>query len=302
MSAPGKPPRSTSSAGRPKNQLTLHIPLNAEIEGDERVVLYVGSHRLSPKTLESLYNHYGRRVHRMVFDCLPDDTSVFETESPIIFVVPTSLGELLAKKPPLHKWRRARILFQLPAEESAIRLANHLTAQGFPVRIPIADLAGAPEIARKCLDFYLHNRSLTVPIDPFHSLFAAACARRTVTFWKIESEEIARDIYISNEGHIGPSAATWARDFSYGGAETTLEVALSSASRTRLLNIVENPAETFPSCGSCSITPICRGFLALHRSTGGCDLFRKIHGAVEKSAVQMQRIVARLKSEETPNG
>lgn len=284
------------------NRITVHVPLEARIQHDSQTVVHIGTKTLTLELLDTLKTFYANKLHRIVFKQLPEDTSFFETASEIIFVVPITLDVLLKKKPALQKWRRARIVFELTPDENLFRLANHLTAEGFPVRIPITTCMKAPDIAHRCLKLYLHHQSLTVPVDPFHSLFSAAYSKRSISFWKIESTEPVRDIFVAEDGRKSISESLLEQGFEYGHRNDTLDTALCSKERKQLIDISLHPEMHFTPCAECSIRTICCGYLALLGQTAHCKAWRAVVDEIQKSADRLQSIVTTLKTEENANG
>ncbi len=284
------------------NRITVHVPLEVEEQHCFQTVVHVGPKILTLELLDTIKTFYKNRLHRVIFQQLPEDTSLFETASEIIFVVPITLDVLLNKRPDLRKWRRARIIFELTPDENLLRLANHLTAEGFPVRIPIAACMKAPDIVRRCLKLYLHHQSLTVPVDPFHSLFSAAYAKRSISFWKIESTDPARDIFVAEDGRKSISESLLEQGFEYGHRNDTLDTALCSIERKQLIDISLHPERYFTPCAECSIRTTCCGYLAFLSQTADCEAWRAVFDEIQKSADKLQSIVTTLKTEENTNG
>ena len=280
--------------------LTVHAPIHLRITEASRVALYVGDTELTPVSFAEAKQYYGERLHRVVFSRMPRDVSLFETETNTIFIVPVSDSMLPILSRALKTWRQTRIVFELTPNDKLLRMMNYLTAAGFPVRLSISAVQENIDLLLRCLDFYLHNQTLSVPMDPFHSLFAAACAGRRLTFWTIESEDPNRDIFIDAAGQIGPSAGLIDAGYRYGTLDDSYGKALDSKMRHQLRAVVARPEAHHPGCKKCAIVDRCRGYLALHGGISACDMWREVCRRIDVESLKIQDIVMKLRAEE-PN-
>lgn len=87
-----------------------------------------------------------------------------------------------------------------PGIEIAVRTAQALSMS---VRLVLGqpDYALLDEYA-KTLDFYLHNRAVRMPIEPFHTLNGAFYQNKNASLWIIQQEDPRYYSHVTNDGRV----------------------------------------------------------------------------------------------------
>ena len=82
--------------------------------------------------------------------------------------------------------------------DKAVKLADSL---GFSVKLDLAQPdAAMSDILARVLDAYLHQPTVSQPIEPFHSLLLAFCQDTPASLWAIQEEDPAQVRYIGADG------------------------------------------------------------------------------------------------------
>lgn len=276
-------------------ECTVHVTPRHRVKGASKVAVHMSGAEFRQAPVEEAIRYYGKRLHRILIADLPEEIGFIEAHPSIIFVFSVSIRDISAVESHLDTWRSARTVFQLQSDGRLLRTANYLTSSGFPVQIPFAAFETNRGQVQGLLDFYFHNRELSSPIQPFHSLFKAACAKRPTTFWQIASEDVDRNFYIAPDGQISLSAMWRDAGYVYGNVKDTFESILQAQGRkdlARMVQPIENPS---PPCRGCPILSTCRGYLIVHEAPESCDVWRQACDLILRRADKIKSIIAELR-------
>ena len=152
-----------------------------------------------------------------------------------------------------------------PGFKKALRLAVSLQ---LPVRIlPGQPDAGVLTELAEAADFYLHDSMVDVPVEFFHSLFAAFCGTGGGTLWSFLEQDPAECPRRDDAGQ-----ALQPPDFV----------------ETHLTRIVSEGGE----CASCRWQPQCAGYFKFPESSYDCAGVKQLFAKLETAADELRRDVA----------
>ena len=121
--------------------------------------------------------------------------------------------------------------------------------------------------------FYLHQSTVTEPIEFFHSMFLAFYHREPITLWAIQDEDPSLVRYITDSGEETMSGR-------FAGMKVTGDVF------TFVQETQNGPAGEEGECAGCEFLRHCRGYfkwpLREYRCDGVKALLRTLRGAAEE--------------------
>jgi uncharacterized protein len=110
------------------------------------------------------------------------------------------------------------------------------------------------------LDYYLHSSTLSVPIQPLHSLLVALINDREVDLWKATHEDCRYDLYVTEDGRVTLSKRFALRGAFYGSIHDSPEVWQRSSLHRRMSEFKRTIQEHVSECSYCQHFPICGGY------------------------------------------
>ena len=136
------------------------------------------------------------------------------------------------------------------------------------------DPAIVEELSR-VVHFYLHQGTVSEPIEYFHSLFLAFYRGDAVTLWAVQEEDPSGNRYITDEG-----IETVSRRFP--AARPHQDV--SSFVRTFRESVLAEQGE----CCRCDFLEYCSGYFKWPRNDYGCDGVKRLFQTLRLAARQLR--------------
>lgn len=210
--------------------------------------------------------------------------SVDEGPSPLLGLgrpmpVELVLGNVVKEAPLLYRF--SELLSEQPVrvaiscEKGAKRAANVAASLGFSVRLNVLQPEG--EVLTELMgiaDLYLHNPTLSQPIEFFHSLLAAMCRQADVTLWQIQEEDPAVYRYVTDDG----------REV-LAGRLSSIDLPVDNPELARILKsqLVDGSGE----CASCDFLKNCAGYFKFPDRTYQCDGVKRLMRVLMNAASEL---------------
>ncbi len=181
---------------------------------------------------------------------------------------------LLYRYADILKTRPIRV--RVPARPGLGKVIKVATAVGFPVILE----TGQPdrwtvEEMTTILDTYLHQSTMSAPVEFFHSLLIAYFRAEPLTIWEIQEEDPAAWRYVTDDGTIVLSK------------RLTLFPELSE------INSMDDLKAVVPSwnaqCTSCRFLKNCMGYFKLPDTSYHCREIIKFLGIIEEAAQDLRK-------------
>jgi len=209
-------------------------------------------------------------------DCDPDALLHLSEPVPIDLVMENPAGEFsrlyrfaeLTGKHPVRVTVRA-----VPGMTKAVKVAQALN---FSVKLDI----GQPEapIVEELLalaDYYLRGPNVSMPVEPFHSLFLSFFSGNPTDLWLIQDEDPATDRYVSDEGGVALSKRLTALEIPGDGFESFLEQSVSALRAN-------------DECAGCDFFDRCEGYFKLPHKDYRCGQVKRLFALLKEAATELQ--------------
>jgi hypothetical protein len=178
---------------------------------------------------------------------------------------------LLYRYSPLRDERPVRV--SVPVEAGFSKVVKLALSLNFAVKLEVSQLE--PPLTEELLQVathYLHQSTVSQPVEFIHSLFWGFCNRNPVRLWAIQEEDPALFRYVTDQG-----AETLSRRF----AGVELEYGAISFIQEFTAALLEEKQE----CGDCPYFENCAGYFKWPRRAYRCDgvkvLFQTLKAAAE---------------------
>ena len=163
-----------------------------------------------------------------------------------------------------------------------VALALHFAVK-LDVGQPDSDLVGE---MLQVADLYLHNSTVSQPVDYFHSILLAFHHGTPATLWQIQEEEPAQFCYVDDDGvQKAPRRLDSARGERLGS---------SSADE-----IGRDLASEGTECSTCKFLAVCCGYFKFPSRGYRCDGIRAVFSMLQEAAEALERDVTTLRQAET---
>ncbi len=165
----------------------------------------------------------------------------------------------------------------IPVRSGFVNAVRVAAALQFAVKLEVGQ--PGPEVLDElcvALDFYLHHRSVSQPVEYFHSTLLAFHRRASLSLWDVQEEDPAFVRYVTDEGR-----ETVARDA--GG--TTAAGDLSSfvpELKKRLLN-------ARGECAGCEFFGNCGGYFKWPREDYSCGGVKEVFQTLRDAAEELRQ-------------
>ncbi|HEX6044269.1 MAG TPA: hypothetical protein VFZ22_07255 [Pyrinomonadaceae bacterium] len=172
----------------------------------------------------------------------------------------------------LQRTHPVRVVIPLvPGFSKAARVASFLN---LPVKLegaqPPAELI---EELAEALDFFLHNKAVSQPVDYFSGLLVALLHKVPVTLWQIQEEDPRMVRYVTDEG----VEAVARRPFT----------AASEDLDTFQFELTKRTLSPESECASCEFFLNCGGYFKWPNFDFSCDGIKQIVGRVREAAYEL---------------
>jgi hypothetical protein len=164
----------------------------------------------------------------------------------------------------------------VPSVKGAKRATNVAVSLGFAVKLDVQQpeeeaLTELIEIA----DLYLHNPTISQPIEFFHSLLAAMCRKADITLWQIQEEDPTLYRYVSDDGQITLSGRLSSSDLQVDGPNWPQS----------LKSQLQAKAD---ECAVCGFFKNCAGYFRFPDPNYQCDGVRRLMGILKDAASDIE--------------
>jgi len=167
----------------------------------------------------------------------------------------------------------------IPASPGVGRAARLAMSLGFEVKLEVTQ--PEPDLARELtdlLEYYLHNPTVTGPIEFYHSLLFAFLDNSPATLWSIQEEDPAFNRYITDDGQAVLS-----------GRLPSVE--LPEGDSSFLEDLKEELLHASAECSTCDFFLNCAGYFKAPDPHYGCDEVRKLLEALKDASVELMNDV-----------
>jgi hypothetical protein len=166
-----------------------------------------------------------------------------------------------------------------------------------PVILNVESLTEPRELA-PVLDYYLHAPHLQVPIEFFHSMFAALVQGHTVSLTDIYPESPDRFLYVHETGQVTGSRRLAQVGRFFGTLGDTLQLEEDSL----LFRMLRDPKKTAflegSACCSCEGFDFCTGYLRVVDAEFDCTPFLIVFAELKTRAKELAEDLAKAQSSE----
>ncbi len=173
--------------------------------------------------------------------------------------------------------RRFPIRVTVPATPGFSKIVKLATSLDF--RVKIETTQPSPQIVEelvKIFDYYLHNPTVSQPIEFFHSLVNSFFRGESVTIWEIQEEDPSTFQYVTDEGD-----KVLSRRLQTVRIEETDADFLDGLKSHFLLGGDE--------CGSCPHFSFCLGYFKLPDRQFECQSVIRLFQSIREAAVDLTR-------------
>lgn len=180
--------------------------------------------------------------------------------------------ELLANHP---------VRVTIPASPGVNRAARLAASLGFEVKLEVTQ--PEPDLVRELsdlLEYYLHNPTVTGPIEFYHSLLFAFLDNNPATLWGIQEEDPAFNRYITDDG----------RNVLSGRLPS---VELPEGDSSFLEDLKEELLHASAECSTCDFFLNCAGYFKAPDPHYECVEVRKLLQALKDASVELMNDVRR---------
>ncbi|MBF0498357.1 MAG: hypothetical protein HQK58_17565 [Deltaproteobacteria bacterium] len=211
-----------------------------------------------------------------------DDLSGWEYAVPIDLVVlnPVTDLPLLYQYAPLLANHAIRV--SVPVVPGFLNLAKLAISLDFSVKLEV--LQPARTLVDEMIQlahYYLHQSTVSKPIEYFHSMFLAFYHNTPITIWTIQEEDPTRVRYITDQGEEALS-----KRFTEMGS-TPDRVAFIKES-------IETPAAFLEECGTCEFRANCSGYFKWPRKDYSCTGAKAVFHMLKDAALELRKDLAQL--------
>jgi hypothetical protein len=167
----------------------------------------------------------------------------------------------------------------VPAFGKAVKVANSLQ---FTVKLEM----GQPENAVveemfSALDFYLHNTSVSQPVEFFHSSLVSFYDQDPVTLWDVQEEDPSYIRYVTEEGRE-TLTRRFVNDIPIGDLDFFV------------FDLWQSLLAEGSECCSCEFFENCGGYFKWPRVNYRCDGVKAVFGALRDAAVELRQALNEL--------
>ncbi len=138
----------------------------------------------------------------LVGDLFPD-LSVIDPSIPVdLRILNTKAHELLLRD---HSERFTHRIVRvvIPAGSGMVRSVKTAAGLGLPIKLRIGQPDGTVvEEMYEVLDYYLHDKEVSQPIEFFHSLLWTFFRDEEKTMWQIQEEDPSCNLYVTSDGVV----------------------------------------------------------------------------------------------------
>jgi hypothetical protein len=152
------------------------------------------------------------------------------------------------------------------------------------LQLPARILPGQPNSEMlaeltEALEFYLHEPTVEVPVEFFHSLLASVCGADTGSLWMILEEDPATFLHYDGDGnHRLPRSSEPPPE------KTSLRAFVES----HLESLLEHGAE----CATCPWRQVCRGYFKWPDPAYSCAGVKRLFSMIDAAAAEIGRDLA----------
>jgi hypothetical protein len=172
-----------------------------------------------------------------------------------------------------------------PGLTKAIRLAAAL-------RLPVRVLPGQPSAdvlkeLHDALELYLHEPTVEVPVEFFHSVLATMSDGDANSLWMILEEDPDAFHYYDADGQARVPRT---------GDPSRSEIASAGFVENHLSSLIAEGAE----CATCPWQQPCRGYFKWPDPAYSCEGVKQLFFSIQTAGNEIRRDVARLEATDTP--
>ena len=169
----------------------------------------------------------------------------------------------------------------------------HIAAsQRQPVLVWDDPSAFSQSMLEELTEYYLHERLLKVPVEPFHTVLMNLLRRPGPTLWDLYKERPQVLVYVDDDARVTLSE-TWAAQGRYYG---TLDQDPAEWRRSELFEWLlayrRSLYETNAPCITCAGFRGCAGFLIRHDQTSDCSQWRTVFETIEAESREIREALA----------
>ena len=135
------------------------------------------------------------------------------------------------------------------------------------------------------LDYYLHNRNLKVPIEPFHSILISKLLKKTKTIWNMNLTNPDLFYYSDGEGLSEDTKNLKNRIYLYL-VQHRPKAFLKQGNRSSLESFFKSLPETHPKCLACPHFHMCIAWALYQKDT--CAKWKKILSILQEASREIQ--------------
>ncbi|MBF0525405.1 MAG: hypothetical protein HQK56_09955 [Deltaproteobacteria bacterium] len=211
-----------------------------------------------------------------------DDLLSWEYAVPIDLVVQNPLTDLplLYQYAPLLTNHAVRV--SVPVAPGFLNLAKLAVSLDFSVKLEILqpDRTLFEEMIQLA-HYYLHQSTVSKPIEYFHSLFLAFYHNTPLTLWSIQEEDPTRIRYITDQGEEAVS-------------KRFTEMGPAPDSASLIKEFIEERAALQAECDACEFRVNCSGYFKWPRPDYNCDGAKSVFRMLKDAAIELRKDLAQL--------
>ncbi len=222
---------------------------------------------------EKVHNQ-GRRIVRIKYYGNEENLSLLaEIPETVVLELFQTQKETLIKN---HPFLKKRIIIAHPdSGQDPLLFIKAITPMGIAVDLS----ARLPELSREDIDsllnYYLFQKTLINPIEPFHAIMSEFVEKREFDLWKYLDLDWLHSVYLDEQKRV---FLNWkelkVESNCLGMVSEPLEIWEKSKRVKEILEFKRNLKEKYPSCITCSYFFLCKGSLAYHY--GHCERWCKV--------------------------
>jgi MoaA/NifB/PqqE/SkfB family radical SAM enzyme len=185
----------------------------------------------------------------------------------------------------------ANTIFLLPPDDGLVRSANFITALRFAVHVEAGCEAVAGDGLAATCHFYLHNPTLQVPIEPFHTLLHTIASGRGYSLWDTERENPNHNLFVADDGSVTLSARWHRFGRAYGRLGQDWFSLRASCLHRELLLFPQTLSQRRSPCMLCAHLVVCRGFLRALDPAAPCEAWKQAFEQLRRGYNDAKRLL-----------
>lgn len=216
-----------------------------------------------------------------------------DLDTDIPFRYPRTLFRLHA--PNLGSATRAQVCLRFPnvvvtldRGRDFVADVKALSSMGITLDVLFDLTSIAREEVGELLDYFLHDRSSRVPLEPFARILSSVLRRSRISLWDLHRRSIDRFVFVDADRKVAGSLDDLASGRTMGTLEDGVEAWRASEPQREIDTFFAALVTSHPECLECARFVVCRGWGVYGRNH--CDRWHAILDTLSNAAEEIDAL------------